>query len=207
MAEFDITFKALAERLPRAVLELFGHRKIGNRTSFRVLKRELTVPLKSMDHACVVSDARGRWAEHFEAEVGFSSEDQQAILERNALLKIKLKTPVWTTVILMSKRRGPAKPVRQFGDRSGSLTWKLRPRYIQLWKFPAALFLELGNPRALPWVGATQATPEQMREAVDRIRAIPDKRVRTQLGAELVVLSTLQYDEEEVDRIRKRLAW
>ncbi|MFN7924743.1 MAG: hypothetical protein U0Q16_31865 [Bryobacteraceae bacterium] len=203
MGQFDISFKALAERSPHRIIRVIGHHRIGSDAVVVPVDREVAVPLKSVDQAFVVEDKGERWVEHFEAEVGLSAEDRRAIVDRADLLRMKSGLPVWTTVVLMSRHRGPARPPRTLRSRDGSLTVTLRPRWVKLWEIPAAKLVE-DDVQALPWVAALRARPGEVEAAIERIKAVRDSELRGRLSAEMTALSHLQYGKDEVAILRKK---
>lgn len=204
MGKYDISFKALAERPPYRVVRALGHVRIREDAVVPPLERELAVPLKAVDQSYLVGQNGKKWIEHFEAEVGLSVEDRREITHRANLLAMKSGLPVWTTIVLMSRWRGPANPPRVFESRVGSLTIKLEPRYVKLWEVPAKVLIA-GDLAALPWIGATKATATEMNAAIEQIRGVDDPNLRGHLGAELVTLSHLQYGKQEVEYIRGQL--
>ena len=60
-----------------------------------------------VDHAFLITRGGERWIEHFEAELVISRDDMVKALRRADLLSHKPNAPVWTTVILLSKRHAP----------------------------------------------------------------------------------------------------
>ncbi|MFN7924816.1 MAG: hypothetical protein U0Q16_32230 [Bryobacteraceae bacterium] len=204
MGQFDISF-TLAERSPYRVIRAIGHHRIGSDAVVVPIEREVAVPLRSVDQAFVVEEKKNRWVEHFEAEAGLSAEDRRAIVDRADLLRMKSGLPVWTTIVLMSRHRGPARPPRTLQSREGSITVTLQPRWVKLWEVPAAKLVE-DDVLTLPWVAAMRARRGEIEAAIERIKAIPDSELRGRLSAEMTTLSHLQYGKDEVAIIRRKFS-
>ncbi len=202
---FDVTFKGLTDRAPKTALRRFGYRPLPEGAEFRAIERELALPVRAVDQAFSIRTAHDEWVEHFEAEVGLSEVDKLATLRRAALIWVVKLEPVFTTIVLMSRRAGPASPPSTIGGDYGTFTGVIRPRYVTLWKIPAAAFLEDGSIHAIPWVGGAEASPAELEEAVRRIRAVPDPELRRTLAAELLTLGGLQYTRDEIAAIREML--
>ena len=105
MGRFDLSFKSLAETSPRTLLRLFGHCPLDDATIVEPLERELSMFIKSVDQAFLLTRDGEQWIEHFEAELVLSDEDRRQISKRAALLHLKADLPVWTTVVLLSRRQ------------------------------------------------------------------------------------------------------
>lgn len=206
MGLFDLSFKALFDRLPMQTLSAFGARPVTASAKLEAIQRELSVPLKAVDAATIVTQNGERWIEHFESEVGYADPDPWEIRRRALVLELKYDLPVYTTVILMSRRRSPPHPPASIGGRRGTLTLMLEPRYVRLWEEPPDKLLGGGAPLdALPWVAAMRATPEQEEMMIRRILAVLDEDLRSKLTAEVVALAGLKYDKNRAEELRQRI--
>ncbi|MCC6539841.1 MAG: hypothetical protein IT162_20000, partial [Bryobacterales bacterium] len=107
--------------------------------------------MKAVDGAMIVTQHGERWIEHFESEVGVSSDDLPEICHPAQMLEFQYDLPVYTTVILMARRRSPRQPPASIGGRRGTLTVKLEPRWVRLREEPPDQLLAGGAPLdALP---------------------------------------------------------
>jgi len=204
VGRFDLSFKSLAEQSPRTLLRLFGHVPIDDTALIEPIEREIALPLLSVDHAFRLTRGAEHWVEHFEAEVVLSADDLNKILKRSALLRLKTDQPVWTTIILLSRRHKPAVVPETLAILDGSIDLKVRPRFVALWELAASVALSSPVVEMLPLVGAMKATREELEEAIRRVSRIEDKELSGRLRAELVTWSGLNYNENETGEIRRR---
>jgi hypothetical protein len=204
VGRFDLSFKSLAESSPLTLLRLFGHVPVDEGTRVEPVERELAMSLRSVDHAFLLKRGGESWLEHFEAELVLSASDLLQILRRATLLSMKMEVPVWTTIVLLSRRHAGTPPDRVAEDR-GCLQVSMKPRVVALWEIRPDVLLAEGNVDVLPLVSAMKATPEELREAMRRLARVDDREQRSRLTAELVTWSSLNYNKEEVSDIRASL--
>ena len=137
------------------MIRLFGHAPADPSATIRPVECELALEPMSIDEAFVVEQGGEKWVEHFESELVISRDDMRRILRRATLLSFREDAPVWTTVILMSKRHAPAKEIAELiEEERGGLTVSLRLRALKMWETPASMVLD-GPPviEAVPLVG------------------------------------------------------
>ncbi|MCW5983052.1 MAG: hypothetical protein KIT09_33495 [Bryobacteraceae bacterium] len=97
------------------------------------------------------------------------------ILRRATLLSMKIEVPVWTTIILLSRRHAGADVPETVAEDRGCIQVSMKPRVAALWKMRPHVVLEDPNLEALPLVGAMKATPAELDEAIRRLSAIGDR--------------------------------
>jgi len=160
--------------------------------------------IKTVDHAFLLENADDRWLEHFEAETSLSSADLVQIARRATLLAIKNDAPVWTTVVLLSRRHAPANLPDCVVEERGSIAVTARPRFIRLWEVhPEPVLAEIPI-EALPIIGGMRATRAQLGEAMQRLTEVRDRELRSRLFSELATWASLNYNEIEINEIRAR---
>lgn len=204
MGAIDLSFKALLDRLPYQTIRQFGARRIRRDAVIEMPQREVSLPLKAVDGACVLHLDGETWVEHFESEVGLSGEDIEQIRRRAQALDLKHDAAVFTTILLMAERRSPQCPPELLSIERGTLTLQVKPRYIRLWKEAPDELLEGAPVEAAPWIAAMNATPEQEEWMIRTILEIRDKEKRDRLAAEAVTLAGLKYDKDKVAEFRQR---
>ena len=167
------------------LLRQFGHVPIPPGTKVMPVDRELVMAIKTVDHAFLLENADDRWLEHFEAETSLSSADLVQIARRATLLAIKNDAPVWTTVVLLSRRHAPANLPDCVVEERGSIAVTARPRFIRLWEVhPEPVLAEIPI-EALPIIGGMRATRAQLGEAMQRLTEVRDRELRSRLFSEL----------------------
>ncbi|MEZ5354997.1 MAG: hypothetical protein R2762_20360 [Bryobacteraceae bacterium] len=206
MGRYDISFKSLAETSPLTLLRLFGSTPIEPGTRVSPVDRELVMSIKTVDHAFLLEGPRGRWLEHFEAESALSADDLVRICRRATLLSMKNDAPVWTTIVLLSRRHAPTGLGGDITEERGCVTLQARPRFVKLWEQSPKAVLAASPVEALPLVGGMKATREELLEAIRKLSEVPDRELRTRLFAELATWSSLQYNEIEIEEIRARMS-
>ena len=206
MGRFDLSFKALAETSPRTLLRLFAHQPLDDSTAFEPLERELAMSLKSVDQAFVLTRNGDQWVEHFEAEIALSDEDRKQILNRAALLHVKTGLRVWTTVVLLSKRRSKPWVTEPWRSDGGGIVFQMQPKVIALWEQSPDLVLQDPSPEGLPIVGAMRPDRGALERVVDRLAQVRNPELFSRLKAELVTWSSLSYGKLELAAIRERLS-
>ncbi|MCC6536698.1 MAG: hypothetical protein IT162_04055 [Bryobacterales bacterium] len=124
---------------------------------------------------------------------------------RAELLAMSHRVPVWTTVVLMSRRRVPLTLPERIEDRLGGVMLVCWPRYVKLWEQDAGVVLAPGAAGVLPRVGGMNASAEQWQEVLARITRVEDREQERQLYTELSVWCSINYYEDRIREVARRM--
>jgi hypothetical protein len=160
--------------------------------------------IKSVDSGFVLWRGERRWIEYFESEIALTQEDLDAFLVKAVQQGFKYNVDVWPTIMLMARRKQSDLRPTVLRPMGGCGCW-MELRYVVAWEVPAGPLLEGESVDSLPLVAALKATPEEMKEAMDRLRGVQDRERRSELVAEFVTWSSLNYNRDEVRQIREIL--
>ncbi|MBI3207619.1 MAG: hypothetical protein HYZ37_01805 [Candidatus Solibacter usitatus] len=202
MGKYDLTFKSMAEVDPFALLELFGGIDVTTILKLTVVEREITIPVRVMDHSLLIETAEKVSLEHFEAQLQGGKEFFPRTLRQEVGLWLKKDLPVRVTVIWLSERHAPKEFPEWIDVDADALKIRLYIRHVKTWELEAKEILKSNRPSLWPWVGAANARKEDVLRAAERIRnEVPGIEERRRLAGELTVLTGLRYNwAEELDR-------
>lgn len=122
------------------------------------------------------------------------------------LLSMKNDAPVWTTIILLSRRHGAPELVDGVSEDRGTVRLLGKPRVLKLWEQSAEAVLAESNVEAPPLIGGMKATREELSEAITRLTTVADRDLRSRLFAERATWSRPDYNEIEIEEIRARMS-
>lgn len=115
------------------------------------------------------------------------------------------RVPVWTTIVLMSRRRVPPALPEQVEERQGGVSLVCWSRYVKLWEQDPDIVLAQGAEGVLPLVGGMNASAEQWTETLERIARIRDREQEKQLYTDLSVWCVINYDEDRIREVARRM--
>ncbi|MPY89307.1 MAG: DUF4351 domain-containing protein [Luteitalea sp.] len=195
---YDQTLKFLADIDPEALLRVLGALAPDVPAVVTPVPRDVSAPVRLPDLLYDVSTAEGVRVAHVEVQTRDEAAMDDRVLEYAVLGWLRLRKPIDTYLLVLTPRGGARRSPSRVVVRAGGLVIVVRYRVVRLWDMPAAQVLAAGRPSLLPFVPLMRRTETEVLEALRRLRAIPDDRLRRELAGRFALLGGLRYNKTDL---------
>lgn len=195
---YDQAFKYLAEQEADAMLHLLGVIRPDEQARVELLPREISVPALLTDQAYLVTTDSRKFIAHAEAQAAYDYKMPERMPEYDVLLWLKYRLPVYSFVLLLTRRNVPRNTptmgIIEFGGSQIITNYQI----IRLWEIPAAEMLALKRDALLPFVPLMDGQQTELEAGVEQLRQVADERRRRDLALHFVMLGGLRYNRADL---------
>lgn len=205
---FDATGKDLFELAPAGWLGVMGEPRPPERV--RMIDADLSATVSTATDKVIYVDDPEPWLVMAELQANWDADLPFDLLRRYALLRHRHRLPVSCVVVLMRPSANSSAMTGAFmqPDRLGS-DWPVPFHVIRLWEVSADTFLSgpLGMLPFAPVARVDPATAGHVETVIkERLQHEATRSQRDILGAALVQLLALRYDDNEINLWRDMMA-
>ena len=204
VTRFDNSFKRSTVRDPRGWLHLAGCLPLESEDEVFAVEREIVVSQKVADTLFGIRDRSGRVRyEQLEALARWHTREPDAILLRSCTIVLQKEleeSALGLSVVLLNPVGVPERLPEEFRREWGTVSVRVRPRYVKLWELDGREFLALSRPDLLPWVTLMNTPEETLAAAASRVAASGDE----ELSGQFVTLGSIRYNKEDLRKLLGR---
>lgn len=187
---YDQAFKYLAEQEADALLHLLGAILPDEQARVEMLPREISVPALLTDQAYLVTTNIRKFIAHAEAQASYDYTLPERMPEYDVLLWLKYRLPVYSFVLLLTRRNlprnTPTTGIIEFGGSRLITNYQI----IRLWEIPAAEMLALKRDALLPFIPLMDGKQAELEAGVEQLHQVADQRRRRDLALHFVMLGS-----------------
>jgi predicted transposase YdaD len=194
---YDQAFKYLAEKDAESLLFLLGALP-ENLTSIEVLPPELSFPAVLPDQLYRVTTSEETYLIHIEAQTYWDAAIPQRMPEYAVLAWLKYRLPVFSYVLVLSKKRFPLNLPLMGIINAGRTQVVTHYPVIRLWEISAIEAMARRSETILPFVPLMQGGEEALLESAERLCDVQDETKRREMALHFLVLGGLRYNHVDL---------
>ncbi len=194
---YDQAFKYLAEKDAESLLFLLGALP-ENLTSIEVLPPELSFPAVLPDQLYRITTSEETYLIHIEAQTYWDAAIPQRMPEYAVLAWLKYRLPVFSYVLVLSKKRFPLNLPLMGIINAGRTQVVTHYPVIRLWEVSATEAMARRSETILPFVPLMQGGEEALLESAERLCDVQDETKRREMALHFLVLGGLRYNNVDL---------
>lgn len=194
---YDQAFKYLAEKDAESLLFLLGALP-ENLTSIEVLPPELSFPAVLPDQLYRLTTPEETYLIHIEAQTYWDAAIPQRMPEYAVLAWLKYRLPVFSYVLVLSKKRFPLNLPLMGIINAGRTQVVTHYPVIRLWEVSATEAMERRSETILPFIPLMQGGEAALLESAERLRDVQDETKRREMALHFLVLGGLRYNNVDL---------
>ncbi|MEW6125552.1 MAG: hypothetical protein AB1757_00700 [Acidobacteriota bacterium] len=189
---YDQAFKYLAEQDAKSLLILLGHLKANERAVIEKLPLELSASTILTDQTYRVTNAKGKFIVHPEAQTQWNDDVLTRMPEYDARLWMKYRLPIFSYVLMLTPKGLPGYLPDSGRIQAGVLEIKSAFKLVKLWEIPAHRVLAMPRQNLLPFIPLMKGGEKELQAAAKALRGVKDERLKGDLGVHFLMLGGLR---------------
>jgi predicted transposase YdaD len=195
---YDQAFKYLAEQDAESLLIFLGYLRPNEKALIKALPAELSISTIVTDQTYLVKSSAGESIVHPEAQIEWDENLITRMPDYDARLWMKYRLPVYSYVLLLTKKGVPKEPPEALTVSAGTLDIVVHARFIKIWEMSARRVVAMNRESLLPFVPLMAGSDRALEQSVQRLREVRDEQRRRDLSLHFLMLGGLRYNREDL---------
>ncbi len=195
---YDQAFKYLAEQDAESLLIFLGYLRPDEQATITALPLELSISTIATDQTYLVRNAAGESIVHPEAQIEWEENLITRMPDYDARLWMKYRLPVYSYVLLLTKKGVPKELPEALTVRAGTLEITVHVRFVKIWEMSARRVAAMKRESLLPFVPLMAGSEKALEQSVKHLRAVKDEQRRRDLSLHFLMLGGLRYNQEDL---------